>query len=140
MRTRQVGKKGITFAAAILVIFVVIFVGALAYIASPTDGPADSKKAYFEDLNFKLDPHKLWHVGVPVSTEGNLNLSLTSDNSVRVYARLEDGGTFLLDKVTSGYQQFVIHVVPSMRTIEVAVVNLEDAPVTVSGLTCVLSQ
>ena len=142
MNTKRLGKKKQTrtnmVAAGILVVFIVVFVGMLAYLTYPTGGTADSKKTYFEELSFNLDPHKLWRVGVPVSIQGTLNVTLTSNNSVRVYARLE-GGAYLLDKVASGSQQFIIQVDPSMGMIEVGVVNLENAPVTVSGLSCVLT-
>ena len=136
LRSTKASNKGITFAAAILVIFIVIFGAVIAYLAQPTDSTANAKTTYFEDLNFKIDPNKIWHVGVPITEEGNLNLSLTSNNPVRVYARYGNGGTYLLDKVVSGHQQFVMHVDPTMRTIEVAVVNQQNATVAVSGLTC----
>ena len=132
------GKRGITFAAAILVIFIVIFVGLIAYLTAPTQTAADTTKAYFEDLNFKLDSNKLWHVGVPIKTEGNLNISLTSDGPVRVYAKY--GNTYLIDKVTVGHQTLIAHVDPSMNIIEVAVVNQRNATVSINHLTCVLTQ
>jgi hypothetical protein len=76
-------------------------------------------------------------VGVPIAFEGNLGLSFTSDYSIRVYAKYSN--MYLLDKVTRGNQQFTMRVNPSMGVIEVAIVNLYNATIAVSDVTCTLT-
>lgn len=128
------GRKGITFAAALLLIFIILFVGFLAYLALTT--PA-TQKTYFENLDVTIEPHKRWHLGVPIVFEGNLRLSFTANYSIRVYAKYSN--TYLIDKVTQGSQDLVMRVNPSMGVVEVALVNLYDATISVSGVTCTLT-
>jgi hypothetical protein len=127
-------KKGITFGAALLVFFIIAFVGFLAYV---TLSAPPVQKTYFENLRFTIEPYKKWHVGVPIAAEGNLRLSLTTEDSVRVYAKYSN--MYLLDKVTRGHQEFTMRVDPSMDIIEVAIVNLYNATVEVSHATCTLT-
>lgn len=127
-------KKGITFAAALLVIFVISFVGFLAYV---TVSAPPSQKAYFENLSFTIEPYNKWHVGVPIAAEGNLRLSFTTEDSIRVYAKY--GDMYLLDQVTRGHQDFTMKVNPSMAIIELAMVNLYNATISVSDVTCALT-
>jgi len=127
-------RKGITFAAALLVIFIVVFVGFLSYLALSAP---PTQKTYFENLDFTIEPYKKWRVGVPIAFEGNLGLSFTSDYSIRVYAKYSN--MYLLDKVTRGNQQFTMRVNPSMGVIEVAIVNLYNATIAVSDVTCTLT-
>jgi hypothetical protein len=131
------GRKGVTFAAVALLVFIVLFVGALAYLTSPVKDNVTTQKNYFEDLNFTLGPHKEWRVGVPVAYDGNLRLSLTSNSSVRVYAKY--GQTYLVDKVTAGHQEFAMQVGLSMGIIQVNILNTMNVTVAITGLTCVLT-
>jgi hypothetical protein len=127
-------RKGITFAAALLVIFIIVFVGFLACVMVPAPS---YQKTYFEKLSMKLEPYKLWHVGVPITAEGNLRLSFTSNNSVRTYAKYSN--LYILNQVTVGHQEFTMRVNPSMALIEVAIVNLYNATVVISDVTCILA-
>jgi len=129
-------NKGISAAAVILLVFVVVFAGAIAYLMSPPQSTATTK-TYFEGENLDLGPYKLWHVGVPINTEGNLRLSLTSNGVVRFYAR--SGDRYLMDRTGSGHEEFVMQVDPSMGIVEVALVNLQNATISIGNLTCVLT-
>ena len=128
-------RRGITFAAAILLIFTVAFVGYLAYMAA-TALPA-GQKSYFEDLDFSIQPYGLWHVGVPIDRTGNLHLSFMTTLPVRVYAKYSN--MYLLDRITNGPQNFTMPVDPSMSVIEVAFVNLYNSTMTVTNATCTLA-
>jgi hypothetical protein len=79
----------------------------------------------------------MWHVGVPVAFDGTLHLSLMSNDSVRVYAKTQNG--YLVDSVSAGHKDYFIHVTASMGVVEVAVTNPGLGIVAVSELTCVLA-
>ena len=122
----------------LLLVFIVLFVGGVIYLLSPSPGTASTTRTYFEGLNFTLAPQKIWHVGVPIANEGDLQLSFTSNSSVRVYERFSQA--YLFDQVVQGEQQFTTHVVPEMDIVEVAIVNLLNTTVGVTGATCALTR
>ena len=126
--------KGVTFAAALLVIFIVVLVGFLAYMAVSTP---PVQKTYFENLGFTIEPHKEWHVGVPVAFDGDLRLSFTTDFPVRV--SVQYGETYLLDQTTQGPKEFTMGVSSGMGVLDLVIVNLTNATVTVAGATCTLT-
>jgi amino acid permease len=126
-----------TAAGALLLIFLALFVGFLAYITSSSDTTTNVHKEYFENLDFALEAGKMWHVGVPVAFDGTLHLSLMSNDSVRVYAKTQNG--YLVDSVSAGHKDYFIHVTASMGVVEVAVTNPGLEIVAVSELTCVLA-
>lgn len=127
-------KKGITFAAALLVLLVICFGGMVYYVASQK---VRGEKTYFEKLNFVLHPGKAWRVGVPISIEGELQISYTSDAPAKVY--LGTSGTSFMDVLTIGKQKFSFRVNPSMGVIEVSIQNPhKDISITIAELACVL--
>jgi hypothetical protein len=125
-----------TFAGALLLIFLALFVAFLAYMASPPSTSSTEQKRYFENLDFTLDTDQMWHVGVPVAFDGTLHLSLVSNDSVRIYAKTQNG--YLIDSVSAGRKDYSVHVTASMGVVEVAVTNLSRGMVSVTELTCVL--
>jgi hypothetical protein len=129
-------EHGNTFAGALLLIFLALFVAFLAYVASPPDTPRNSHKEYFENLGFVLEAGKIWRVGVPVAFDGTLHLSLASNDSIRVYAKTQSG--YLLDSVSAGREDYFIHVTAAMGIVEVAVTNPGLGIVAINELTCVL--
>lgn len=135
MRPRNLrSTKGISFAAALLLIFTVCFVSLIAYVSSQK---VEGQKTYFERLSFNLSPGKLWRVGVPVGIEGELRLSYASDGPIRVYMKADE--TRLVDKMTEGTQGLTIPVSRSMKIIEVGLENLQkNQNITVVNLTCTL--
>jgi hypothetical protein len=137
LRSIRNGRRGITFAAALLLIFIILFVAALVYLNSPPSESVSTQKTYFEGVDFTLVPQKSWRVGVPISNEGNLQLSLTSNSSVRVYE--EYGQTYLFDMTVQGQRQFTSHVSPAMGIVQVAIVNPFNATVVVTNATCTLT-
>lgn len=136
MKHTKKREHGNTFAGALLLIFLALFVAFLAYMAPPRDTPGNVQKEYFENLGFALDAGKMWHVGVPVAFDGTLHLSLVSNDSIRVYAKTQSG--YLLDSVSAGRKDYFIHVTASMGIVEVAVTNLGLGIVAISELTCIL--
>jgi len=137
LRSRKNEASGGKLAMGLLLVFVILFVGGVIYLLSPSPGNASTTKTYFEGLNFTLAPQKIWHVGVPITNEGDLQLSFTSNSSVRVYERYSQG--YLLDQVVQGNQQFTTHVVPKMDIVEVTILNLLNSTVGVTGATCALT-
>lgn len=135
MRPRNLwSTRGITFAATLLLMFIVCFVSLVAYVSSQRVG---GQKTYFEGLSFTLGPGKLWRVGVPVGIEGELRLSYVSDGPVRVYMKTDE--THLMDKMTEGTQRLDIPISRSMKIIEVGLENLhKNQNVAVANLTCTL--
>lgn len=103
-------------------------------MAVPT---SPSHKAYFEDLTLTIDPYQKWHVAVPIAFEGTLEWSFITDNPVRVYAKYSN--MYLVDKTTIGPQDILMKVDPSMSIVEVAIVSLSNATITVNGNTCTLT-
>jgi hypothetical protein len=137
MKRTKKREHGNTAAGALLLIFLALFVGFLAYITSSPDTTRNLHKEYFENLDFALEAGKMWHVGVPVAFDGTLHLSLMSNDSIRVYAKTQNG--YLVDSVSEGRKDYFIHVTPSMGVVEVAVTNPGLGIVAVSELTCVLA-
>jgi hypothetical protein len=132
-------KKGNAFAGVLLIVCLVLFVVFLAYILSaPVEAPAKGKKTYFENLDFALETGKKWRVGVPVDFDGKLHLSFTSNDSVRVYAKVGNG--YVLDSVSTGRGDYLIPVTASMGIVEIGLTNLGNTIVLISELTCVLAQ
>jgi len=131
-------ERGNTAAGALLLIFLALFVAFLAYMASPQNTPRNTQKEYFGNLGFALEAGKMWHVGVPVAFDGTLHLSLMSNDSIRVYAKTQDG--YLLDSVSAGRKDYFIHVTASMGVVEVAITNPGLGIVAITELTCVLAE
>jgi hypothetical protein len=132
-------KKGNAFAGVLLIVFLVLFVVFLSYIMSvPVEAPTKGEKTYFENLDVALGTGKKWRLGVPVAFDGNLHISFTSNDSVRVYAKAENG--YLLDSVSVGNGSYIVQVTASMGVVEVGLVNQGSTIIMISGLTCVLTQ
>jgi hypothetical protein len=128
------GTRGVSFAAALLVTFIVCFVGFIAYVSSQR---VEGQKAYFEGVSLSLCPGKLWRVGVPVGIDGELRLSYASDGPVRVYMKTDEAR--LVDKLTEGTQSFNLPVSRSMKIVEIGLENLQkNQNVSVVKLTCTL--
>ena len=136
MKHTKKREHGNTFAGALLLIFLALFVAFLVCMAPPPDTSRNAQKEYFANLGFALDAGKMWHVGVPVAFDGTLHLSLVSNDSIRVYARTQSG--YLLNSVGAGHKDYFIHVTASMGIVEVAVTNPGLGVVAISELTCVL--
>ncbi len=130
-------KKGNTFAGALLIVFLVLFVAFLAYVTSPADTPTKGQKTYFENLYFALETNKTWRVGVPIAFDGTLHLSFSSNDSIRVYAKNQN--RYLLDSVSAGPKDYSIQVTVSMGVVEIALANRGSKMVAIGELTCVLA-
>ena len=127
-------KKGMTFGAALLVLFIVCFGGLVCYVASQK---VRGEKTYFEKLSFVLQPGKSWRVGVPIGVEGEFRMSYSSDGPAKVH--LGTAGTSFIDVVTTGKQTFSFRVRPSMGVVEVLIQNPhKDLSITIADLTCVV--
>ena len=127
-------RSGITFAFAILIIFIIVFVAALAYLAPPmrTSPP----HTYFQGLNFSLGTDKFWRVGVPITSDGTLHLSISSNQTVDLYVK--NSNSYLLDRKITGNQQFSLAVTASMGVLEVGLRNeSHSSTVSISQFTCV---
>jgi hypothetical protein len=132
-------KKGNAFAGVLLIACLVLLVIFLAYIISaPVEAPTKGEKTYFENLDFALEKGKGWRVGVPVEFDGKLHLSFSSNDSVRVYAKVDNG--YMLDSVSTGRGDYFIPVTASMGIIEIGLTNPGNTIVLISELTCVLAQ
>jgi hypothetical protein len=132
-------KKGNAFAGVLLVVCLVLLVVFLAYVMSaPVEGPTIGEKTYFENLDFALEKGKNWRVGVPVEFDGKLHLSFTSNDSVRIYAKINND--YVLDSVSTGRGDYLIPVTASMGIVEIGLTNPGNTTVLVSQLTCVLAQ
>ena len=132
-------KKGNALAGVILIGCLVLLVVFLAYVLSaPVEAPAVGEKTYFENLDFALEKGKNWRVGVPVEFDGKLHLSFTSNDSVRVYAKINNA--YVLDSVSTGRGDYLIPVTASMGIVEIGLTNPGNTIVLVSELTCVLAQ
>jgi hypothetical protein len=132
-------KKGNAFAGVILIVCLVLLVVFLAYVMSaPVEAPTKGEKTYFENLDFALEKGKKWRVGVPVEFDGKLHLSFTSNDSVRVYAKIDNG--YVLDSISTGRGDYLIPVTVSMGIVEIGLTNPGNTIVLVSELTCVLGQ
>jgi hypothetical protein len=130
-------KNGNAFAGVLLILFIVLFVVFLAYIASPAEAPPKEQKTYFENLSFALETGKTWRVGVPIAFDGTLHLSFASNDSIRVFAKNQN--RYLIDSVTGGHKDYFIHVTVSMGVVEVALTNAHSKTVEITELTCVLA-
>jgi len=127
-------RKGMTFAAALLVLFIASFGGIVYYIASQK---VRGEKTYFEKLSFVLQPGKSWRVGVPIGIEGELQISYSSNGPARIY--LGTAGTSFIDTVTTGKQKFSFRVNPSMGVVDVLIQNPhKNLSITIAELTCVV--
>jgi hypothetical protein len=132
-------EKGNAFAGVLLIVCLVLFVVFLAYVLSaPVVAPTKGEKTYFENLDFALETGKKWRVGVPVEFDGKLHLSFTSNDSVRVYAKVDNG--YVLDSVSTGRGDYLIPVTASMGIVEIGLTNPGNRIVLINGLTCVLAQ
>lgn len=122
-----------TFAAALLVLFVICFGGMVYYVASQK---VRGEKTYFEKLSFVLQPGKAWRVGVSINVEGELQISYSSDGPAKVY--VGTSGTSFIDVVTIGKQKFSFRVKPSMGIVDVSIQNPhKDITISIAELTCV---
>jgi len=129
-------RKGITSALAILIVVIVVFVGAMYYLAGPPpSSAAPARHAYFEDLSFQLESNKTWHVAVPISQDGALHLSISSDAPVHVYVKNDN--SYLLDDQVYGDRNFTLPVKSAMGLLEVGVTNFGAQQATVQQFTCV---
>jgi hypothetical protein len=137
MRVMKTSRKGITFAGAILVIFVVLFVGFIAYMTTPDQSTSISQKTYFDGLSFILPSGKIWHMGVPIARDGTLHVLYNSNSSVRFY--LKSQARYLLDSVSQGHKEYSLQVTSSMGIVEVALANPYSDTVVVTGMTCYLT-
>ena len=132
-------RKGITSALAILLVFTVLFVAGLYYLAQPPSNTTSSPSthAYFENLSFQLASNKTWHVAVPLSQNGNLHLALASDLPVNLYVRNVSDNSYLLDNQIVGAGNFTLQVTAAMGMLEVGVINFGTQQATVQQFTCI---
>jgi len=128
-------QKGITSALAVLIVVVVVFFAAMYYLAGPPPSNAPAPHAYFEDLSFQLASNKTWRVGVPISQDGTLHLSISSDLPVHLYVKNEN--SYLLDSQVIGAGNFTLQVTVAMEVLEVGVTNFGSQPATVQQFTCI---
>ena len=134
MRSVRRNRSGITFAFALLIIFIILFVAGLAYLASPMD--SNVRHAYFEGLNFSLGMDKSWRVGVPITHDGTLHLTISSNQTVELYVKATNG--YLLDRKIVGDQQFTLPVTASMGVLEVGLRNENHfSTISINQFTCV---
>jgi hypothetical protein len=132
LRPIRGNRRGITFAFAVLIIFIVLFLAGVAYLLPPAGN--NSRHTYFEGLNFSLPTNNTWRVGVPIRSDGNLHLSILSSETVQLYVR--NGDTYFLDRKVSGNQQFVLPVRTSMGVLEVGVRNQGRSSISINQFTC----
>ena len=126
-------EKGINPALPILIILVVLFIVAVSYLATPPDTPFTH--TYFDQEAFSLPTGQTWHVGVPVTQDGSLHLSITSNSTVQVYVK--NGNSYLLNSQVIGYQNFTLPVTSAMNMLDVGVINNGLQPAAVLQFTCV---
>jgi len=127
-------EKGINPAFPLLIILVIIFIAAVSYLATPPQTNTPSRHTYFEEEAFALASGKTWHVGVPVTQDGNLHLSIISNSTIQLYVK--NGNSYLLNSQVYGDQSFTLPV-SSMSILEVGVTNNGLQPVAVEQFTCV---
>jgi hypothetical protein len=118
----------------ILVVFTVLFVGAMAYLASPLPGTPPPSHTYFSDESFELNASKTWRVAVPISQDGNLHLSISSDYPVELYVK--NGNSYMLDTLVTGDHNYTLPVTEAMGMLEVGVTNIGSQPAIVQQFTC----
>jgi len=134
LRSIRNSRSGMTFASAILIIFIIVLVIGLAHLASPNGD--NSRHAYFEGLNFSLGMDKSWRVGVPITSDGTLHLSISSNQTINLYVKTGNG--YLLDRKIVGNQQFTLPVTASMGILEVGLRNeSHSSTISISQFTCV---
>jgi uncharacterized protein (UPF0333 family) len=134
LRSVKGNRSGITFAFALLIIFIVVFVAGIAYLASPIE--SNSPHTYFEGLNFTLAIDKSWRVGVPVTGDGALHLAISSNQTVELYVKNANG--YLLDRKIIGNQQITLQVTASMGVLEVGLRNVsQSSTVSINQFTCI---
>ena len=126
-----------TSGLAILLVFTVLFIVGLYYLAQPASPTSTTQTthAYFENLSFQLASNKTWHVAVPLSEDGNLHLSISSDLPVLVYVKSDN--SYVLDNQVTGASNFTLRVTTAMGMLEVGVTNFGSQIATVQQFTCV---
>jgi hypothetical protein len=128
-------QKGITSALAVLIVLIVVIIAGMYYLAGPPPSNTPAPHTYFEDLSFQLASNKTWRVAVPISDDGTLHLSISSD--LPVYLYVKNGNSYLLDTQIMGAGNFTIQVTEAMGLLEVGVTNFGSQPATVQQFTCV---
>ena len=128
-------KQGINPAFPLLIIFIILFVVAVSYLATPPPQPVAPDHTYFESLSFSLAIGKLWHVAVPISQDGHLVLSIQANSTVELYVK--NGDSYLLDNEVLTDQNFTLPVASSMNLLEVGVRNIGLQPALVEQFTCI---
>ena len=129
-------SPGIIF-FGVLIIFIIVFTGTLYYLAGPPRSYTNTAPphTYFEDQTFALPTGQTWHVGVPISQDGKLLLSISANSSVQVYVK--EGNSYLLNSVVWSSKNFTLPVTSSMGIIEVGVTNASIGPALVEQFSCV---
>ena len=131
----MLNQKGMTSALAVLLVVIVICVAAMFYLAGPPASTTPTTHAYFEDLSVQLASNKTWRVAVPISQDGTLHLSISSDLPVHLYVK--NGNSYLLDSQVTGAGNFTLQVTEAMGLLEVGVINFGMQQATVQQFTCV---
>jgi hypothetical protein len=127
-------QKGMTTALAILIVFIVLFGGAMAYLASPLPGTLPPSHNYFTDLSFELNASKTWRVAVPISQDGQLHLSISSEYPVQLYVK--NSNSYMLNILVTGDHNYTLPVTEAMGMLEVGVTNIGSQPAIVQEFTC----
>jgi hypothetical protein len=131
-------EKGINPAFPILIIFIIVFVGVVYYLATPsqpTQTNISPSHTYFDQESFALPIGQTWRVGVPIQQDGNLHLSISANSTVQLYVK--EGTTYLLNNLVAGGQNYTLPVTSTMNVLEVGVTNVGLGPVQVQQFTCV---
>ena len=126
-------ENGINPALPLLIIFIILFVAGVYYLAGPPQA-GNLKHTYFDQLSFELSVGQTWHVGVPLSQDGNLHLSVSSNSTVLVF--VEDGNSYLLNTLVTGAQNFTLPVSTTMGTLDVGVRDNTLGPALIEQFTC----
>ena len=131
-------EKGINPAFPLLIIFIIVFVGVVYYLATPSQPSQTTispSHTYFDQESFALPTGQTWRVGVPIDQDGHLLLSISTNSTVQLYVK--NGNTYLLNNLVTGGQNFTLPVRSTMNVLEVGVTNAGFGPVQVQQFTCV---
>ena len=134
LRLPRKKENGINPALPLLIIFVIIFVVAVSYLATPPQTSPPSH-TYFQSLSFSLPIGQIWHVAVPISQDGNLQLSISANSTVEIFVK--NGNSYLLDSEIFSDQNFTLPVTTSMNLLQVGVRNVGLQPALVEQFTCI---
>ena len=126
-------ENGINPALPLLIIFIILFVAGVYYLAGPPEA-GNLTHTYFDQESFELSVGQTWHVGVPLSQDGNLHLSINSNSTVLLFVK--DGNSYLLNTLVTGAQNFTLPVSSAMNILNVGVTDNTLGPALIEQFTC----